>query len=611
MKKRISKKLLSLGLSLTLCATAVPMVSLTSSAAGTATPKVATGYQHTVVLKSDGSVWATGSNGYGQLGVGKTSSELAKTATFMPCIDDTGAEIKDAIDIACGNNHTAVIRSGGQLWQCGFNSSGQLGTGESGTNVKSTKFVQSQDASGAITDAEAVSCGGNHTAVIRAGGALWQCGLNNDGELGTGNTTDVSKFVQSQDASGAISDAEAVACGSFHTAVIRSGGALWQCGNNAYGQLGTGESGTNVKSTKFVQSQGASGAIADATAVACGQVHTAVIRAGGALWQCGRNNNGQLGTGESGNSANKSEFVQSQDASGAITDAEAVSCGRNHTAVIRQGGALWQCGSNSSGELGTGESGNSANKSEFVQSQDASGAITNVTSISNGFTNDTTLILRSDANGDLELLGAGSNGSGQLGLGNDNYTDQTTFVKSAMVDIGRMPEPEPEPTPTGDTLTAVGQTSSRSVTGVGEFQGATSITIAWGDLTYDYNAKWDPTTQTWVQKGDTPFWKASTDGADKISVTNDSSKAYSVTLSFAVDNAYAASDENGTAVEGSFVTTSFGDTAVENNTLKLPVAAKDVTAYLKLSGMSDKVTGVENLQNQTFGVVTATLAEAQ
>ena len=587
MKGCFSKKLLSIGLSLALCATAVPMVSLTSSAAGTATPKVAVGWLHTVVLKSDGSVWATGSNGSGQLGVGKTSDELEKTATFMPCIDDTGTEVKDAIDVACGESYTAVIRAGGTLWQCGDNGSGQLGTGNQ-TSV--SKFVQSKDVSGAITDAEAVACGTWHIAVIRANKTLWQCGDNSKGQLGTGDTTNVSKFVQSKDASGAITDAEAVACGNSHTAVIRSGGALWQCGNNGSGQLGTGD---EVDVNKFVQSQDASGAITDAEAVACGNKHTAVIRSNKTLWQCGNNGDSQLGAGDT---TNKTKFVQSQDASGAITDAEAVSCGYSHTAVIRAGGALWQCGYNGDSQLGTGDK---TNVNKFVQSQDVNGTIINVTSISNGSNAYATLILRLDANGDLELLGAGSNGSGQLGLGSDNYTNQTKFVKATM--LIEMPT----------VLTAVGQTANRSVTGVGEFQGATSITITWGDLTYDYNAKWDPATQTWVQNGETPYWKASTDGADKISVTNDSSKAYSVVLSFAVDNAYAATDENGTAVEGSFVTTSFGDTAVENNTLKLPVAAKDVTAYLKLSGMSDKVTGVESLQNQTFGVVTATLAEAQ
>ena len=594
MKGCFSKKLLSIGLSLALCATAVPMVSLTSSAAGTVTPKVAAGESHTVVLKSDGSVWAAGSNSNGQLGVGKTSSELAKTATFMPCIDDTGAEIKDAIDIACGYVHTAVIRACGTLWQCGKNDYGQLGTGDT-TSV--SKFVQSQDASGAITDAEAVACGQCHTAVIRAGGALWQCGKNDYGQLGTGDTTSVSKFVQSQDASGAITDAEAVACGQCHTAVIRAGGALWQCGKNDYGQLGTGDT-TSV--SKFVQSEDASGAITDAEAVACGQDHTAVIRAGGALWQCGRNAEGQLGTG---NTTNVSKFVQSKDAKGAITDAETVSCGSYHTAVIRAGGTLWQCGNNGYGQLGTGESGTYVKSTKFVQSQDANGAITNVTSISNGCYAYATLILRPDANGDLELLGAGQNTSGQLGLGSDNYTNQTTFVKSAIIDIKLAP------------LTVVGQSKSRNVTGKGQFlaptsAGSTNVTITWGELTYNYTAKWDDTTQTWVQNGDAPFWSVAEEDGDKITVKSTSYNDLDVVFSFEASDEYKAKDDNDTDdIKGTFMTESNGDTEITNSKLTLTRLDKEKTTYLKLSGAPEGNAIQSRLENQTFGVVTATLQD--
>ena len=616
MKGCFSKKLLSIGLSLALCATAVPMVSLTSSAAGTATPKVAAGYQHTVVLKADGSVWATGKNYYGQLGVGKTSDALEKTATFMPCIDDTGAEIKDAIDIACGSQHTAVIRAGGALWQCGSNVYDQLGTGESGFDTHKTKFVQSKDASGAITDAEAVACGFGHTAVIRSNKTLWQCGNNEKGQLGTGESgTDVksTKFVQSKDASGAITDAEAVACGYYHTAVIRSNKTLWQCGSNVYGQLGTGNT-TDVK--KFVQSKDASGAITDAEAVSCGYQHTAVIRAGGTLWQCGDNSVGQLGTGESGDSANKTKFVQSQDASGVITDAEAVACGYYHTAVIRSNKALWQCGWNEYGQLGTGESGSRTNKTKFVQSEDANGTITNVAAVSNGYSAFVTLILRLDDNGDLELLGAGENGNGQLGLGSDNYTSpQTKFIKSALVDIGRMPEPEPEPTPTGDTLTAIGQTSSRSVTGKGQFlaptgAGSTNVTITWGELTYNYTAKWDDTTQTWVQNGDAPFWSVAEEDGDKITAKSSSYSDIDVVFSFEASDEYKAKDENDTDdIKGTFMTESNGDTEITNSKLTLTRLDKEKTTYLKLSGAPEGNAIQSRLENQTFGVVTATLQD--
>ncbi len=74
-------------------------------------PKVAAEESHTVAIKGDGSAWFTRQNNYGQLGINKTSDELPKTTTFTQCIDNTGAEISDVIDIACGANHTAVIRA--------------------------------------------------------------------------------------------------------------------------------------------------------------------------------------------------------------------------------------------------------------------------------------------------------------------------------------------------------------------------------------------------------------------------------------------------------------------------------------------------------------------
>ena len=101
------KKFISVALSVILCVAAVPASFVAANAAGgTVTPKVASGTNHTVVLKSDGTVWATGSNQYGQLGV--DSSELSygssdnTTSTFIQCVDENGKIIDDAKDVACG-----------------------------------------------------------------------------------------------------------------------------------------------------------------------------------------------------------------------------------------------------------------------------------------------------------------------------------------------------------------------------------------------------------------------------------------------------------------------------------------------------------------------------
>ena len=49
---------------------------LCSCSFGATVIQVAAGCSHTVALKSDGTVWAWGGNGYGQLGDGTTTDEI-------------------------------------------------------------------------------------------------------------------------------------------------------------------------------------------------------------------------------------------------------------------------------------------------------------------------------------------------------------------------------------------------------------------------------------------------------------------------------------------------------------------------------------------------------
>jgi alpha-tubulin suppressor-like RCC1 family protein len=83
------------------------------------TPKISAGRAHAIVVKSDGTLWGWGYNGYGQLGDG--------TTVYRHSPIRIGTEAQWADIVASKWNHTTALKSDGSLWGWGLNSSGQLG----------------------------------------------------------------------------------------------------------------------------------------------------------------------------------------------------------------------------------------------------------------------------------------------------------------------------------------------------------------------------------------------------------------------------------------------------------------------------------------------------
>ena len=93
---------------------------------GTNWAKVAAGGAHTIAIKTDGTLWAWGYNYYGQLGDGTTTNR-----TSGPVQIGTGT---NWAKVAAGWYHTVAIKTDGTLWAWGSNGDGQLGDGSTATN---------------------------------------------------------------------------------------------------------------------------------------------------------------------------------------------------------------------------------------------------------------------------------------------------------------------------------------------------------------------------------------------------------------------------------------------------------------------------------------------
>lgn len=87
------------------------------------------GYRHSLMLKEDGTVWAVGGNEHGQLGNGEQSTDL----TVIP-IQVEG--LHDIIAVAAGDDHSLALSKEGTVWAWGSNEFGQLGIDGSGNQVK-------------------------------------------------------------------------------------------------------------------------------------------------------------------------------------------------------------------------------------------------------------------------------------------------------------------------------------------------------------------------------------------------------------------------------------------------------------------------------------------
>ena len=122
-------------------------------AGGTNWKQVACGSGHTSAIKTDGTLWTWGYNGYGQLGDNTIVSKSSPVQTIAG-----GTNWKQ---VACGSNHTSAIKTDGTLWTWGYNYSGQLGDN---TQVNKSSPVQTISAG---TNWKQVACGGEHTSAIK------------------------------------------------------------------------------------------------------------------------------------------------------------------------------------------------------------------------------------------------------------------------------------------------------------------------------------------------------------------------------------------------------------------------------------------------------------
>ena len=277
---------------------------------------------HSLALKSNGTVWAWGSNIYGGLGNATTTSTTTPVQVLL---------LTDVTKISAGGWHSVALKNDGTVWAWGWNTDGQLGDG-----TYNDKTIASQVPG--LSSVTAIAAGTYHVLALKSDGTVWAWGDNISGQIGNGTTNDQTTPTQ---VSG-LTDVIKIAAGRFFSLAVKSDGTVWTWGENLYGQLGNG---TTTDSHVPIQVPGLTGITSGI--VATGAFHCMAVKDDNTVWAWGRNTYGNLGDNSVTHRLSPVQMI-------GISDVAGMSAGTNFSLVYKTDGTFWGCGRNLSGQLGDG-----------------------------------------------------------------------------------------------------------------------------------------------------------------------------------------------------------------------------------------------------------------
>ena len=181
---------------------------------------IAGGYEYAVALKTDGTLWAWGSNSDGKL------AQNNQTAYSSP-VQIPGTTWRS---VSTYIYHTLATKTDGTLWAWGNNNVGMLGQNNQSEYSSPVQIP-------GTTWSSNCSAGFNQSACVKTDGTLWTWGTNDQGLLGISQPTNSHRSSPVQVPGTTWSDIYQGGSDS-HCFAIKTDGTIWAWGVGGDGQMG-------------------------------------------------------------------------------------------------------------------------------------------------------------------------------------------------------------------------------------------------------------------------------------------------------------------------------------------------------------------------------------
>ena len=329
------------------------------------TVQVEAGGNNTAFIKSDGSLWMSGDNTYGQLCSGNYNNYTVPVKAIG---------LNNIVDVSIGENHCIALDSRGSAYLWGNNSAHAVSYSDIRKFSLPTTFP--------VSNVVSIEAGSQTTFICSSNGVFVQ-GVNNYGQLCLENRDVISEQTKIENIPGQLyksygkhtffnSGALVMGCGANdhkiigeynlntilkpepvefssvydtgqnHVTIIDEGNNIYVRGSNKWGQCGIEDinetySHIDLKLTENIE----------ITDVKCGKEHTIIKLSDGTVMTWGYNLRGQIGDGTHNNRYEPYAVK-------GMTNITQIAAGNNHTVALDANGNVWRWGDNSYGQFGNG-----------------------------------------------------------------------------------------------------------------------------------------------------------------------------------------------------------------------------------------------------------------